>query len=217
MSSWETLRNMVSGSHKTTIYTWTTTKQSTTKLCESYMVYTAHWSELCICLILLLTWQPGFQAQPSILWQIKNLCLSNLGWVPSGVSSWWWNERSCHLTTLLLEIGWSSNTAVGYVIGQAMVWTTDIHDDVIKWKHFPRYWPLVWGIHQSLVNSPHKGQWRGALTFSLICAWINGWVNNGEMGNLRCHRAHYDVTVMGINHRLLLLGMSVNCWSAFQI
>ena len=23
------------------------------------------------------------------------------------------------------------------------------HDDVIKWKHFPRYWPFVWGIHQS--------------------------------------------------------------------
>ena len=41
-----------------------------------------------------------------------------------------------------------------------------------------------------------KGQWRGALTFSLICAWINGWVNNHEAGNLRCHCAHYDVTVM---------------------
>ena len=23
------------------------------------------------------------------------------------------------------------------------------HDDVIKWKHFPRYWPFVWGIHRS--------------------------------------------------------------------
>ena len=30
----------------------------------------------------------------------------------------------------------------------------------------------------SPVNSPHKGQRRGALMFSLICAWINGWVNN---------------------------------------
>ena len=45
-----------------------------------------------------------------------------------------------------------------------------IHDDVIKWKHFPRYWPCVRGIHRSPVNSPHKGQWRGALVFSLICA-----------------------------------------------
>ena len=69
-----------------------------------------------------------------------------------------------------------------------------LHDDVIKWKHFPRYWPFVWGIHRSPVNSPHKGQWRGALMFSLIC--INGWVNNGEAGDLRRHRSHYDVIVM---------------------
>ena len=49
-------------------------------------------------------------------------------------------------------------------------------DDVIKWKHFPHYWPFVRGIHRSSVNSPQKGQWRGALMLSLICAWINGWV-----------------------------------------
>ena len=70
------------------------------------------------------------------------------------------------------------------------------HDDVIKWKHFPRYWPFVRGIHRSPVNSPHKGQWRGALMFSLICVWINGWVNNREAGDLRRYRAHYDVIVM---------------------
>ena len=70
------------------------------------------------------------------------------------------------------------------------------HDDVIKWKHFPRYWPFVWGIHRSPVNSPHKGQWRRALIFSFICAWINGWVNNRKAGSLRRHRADYDVTVM---------------------
>ena len=46
------------------------------------------------------------------------------------------------------------------------------------------------------VNSPHKGQWRAALMFSLICAWINDWVNNREAGDLRRHRGHYDVTVM---------------------
>ena len=39
------------------------------------------------------------------------------------------------------------------------------HDDVIKWKHFPRYWPFVRGIHRAPVNSPHKGQLRGALMF----------------------------------------------------
>ena len=70
------------------------------------------------------------------------------------------------------------------------------HDDVIKWNSFLRYWPFVRGIHRSPVNSPHKGQWRGALMFSLICAWINAWVNNREAGDLRRHRAHYDVIVM---------------------
>ena len=70
------------------------------------------------------------------------------------------------------------------------------HDDVIKCKHFPRYWPFVRGIHRSAVNSPHKGQWRGALMFSLICVWINGWVNNRGAGDLRHHRANCDVIVM---------------------
>ena len=72
----------------------------------------------------------------------------------------------------------------------------EIHDDVIKWKHFPRYWPFVRRIHRSPVNSPHKGQWRGAFMFSLICVWMNDWVNNGEAGDLRRYLIHYDVTVM---------------------
>ena len=71
-----------------------------------------------------------------------------------------------------------------------------VHDDVIKWKHFPRNWAFVRGIHRSPVNSPQKGQWRGAMMFSLICAWIGSWVNNRETSDLRRHRAHYDVTVM---------------------
>ena len=48
----------------------------------------------------------------------------------------------------------------------------------------------------SPVNSPHKGQLRGALMFSLICVGINGWVNNCEAGDLRRYRAHYDIIVM---------------------
>ena len=71
-----------------------------------------------------------------------------------------------------------------------------LHDDVIKCRHFPRYWPFVRGIHRSQVNSPHKGQWRVALMFSLIFVWINGSVNNREAGDFRRHRAHYDVIVM---------------------
>ena len=69
-------------------------------------------------------------------------------------------------------------------------------DDVIKWKHFPRYWPFVRGIHRSPVNSLHKGQWHGALMYSLVCTWINGWVNNGKAGDLRRYRIHYGIIVM---------------------
>ena len=56
--------------------------------------------------------------------------------------------------------------------------------------------PVTAGIPRSPVNSPHTDQWRGALMFSLICAWINGWVNNQDAGDLRRHRAHCDVTAM---------------------
>ena len=70
------------------------------------------------------------------------------------------------------------------------------HDDVIKWNHFPRNWPLCAGNSPVPVNSLHKGQWRGALMFSLICVWINGWVNTREAGDLRRHRGHYEVNVM---------------------
>ena len=71
-----------------------------------------------------------------------------------------------------------------------------LHDDIFKWKHFPRYWSFVRGIHRSPVNSPHIGQWPGALMFSLICVWINDWVNSRETGDLRRYRVHYDVIVM---------------------
>ena len=76
------------------------------------------------------------------------------------------------------------------------------HDDVIKWKHFPRNWPFMRGIHRPPVNSPHKGQWRGTLMFTLICARINGWVNTREAGDLRRYRPHYDVIVMCSNNIL---------------
>ena len=86
-------------------------------------------------------------------------------------------------------IKWTSSTSQQIEFVRA-------HDDVIKWKHFPRYWPFVRGIHRSPVNSLHKGRWPGALMFSFICARIHDWVNNREAGDLKRHRAHYDVIVM---------------------
>ena len=98
------------------------------------------------------------------------------------------------------------------------------HDEAIKWKHFSRYWPFVWGIHQSTVNSPHKGHWCGALMFPLICAWISSWVNSVEACDLRYHRAHYDVIVMHCLHRevgqcfvLVIFFLSFQCHLHYDV
>ena len=56
------------------------------------------------------------------------------------------------------------------------------HDDVIKWKHFPRYWPFVRGIHRSPVNSTHKGQWRGALMFLFFYLRLNKRLSKQSRG-----------------------------------
>ena len=66
------------------------------------------------------------------------------------------------------------------------------------WRHQMETFSALLAIcvGNSPVNSTHKGQWCGALIFSLICARINGWVNNREAGYLRCHHAHYDIIVM---------------------
>ena len=71
-------------------------------------------------------------------------------------------------------------------------------------RRFPNY-IFTWWRHQMetfsallaiCAGNPHKGQWGGALMFSLICIWINGWVNNREAGDLTPHRTYYDVIVM---------------------
>ena len=129
-------------------------------------------------------------------------CLTKLPLNVSMIMSWHgnafritgplWGESTVHWWITLTKGQW----CVPLVFPSLIVWTS--HDDVIKWKHFPRYWPFVRGIHRSPVNTPHKGRWRGVLMFSLICARMNGWVNNAEAGDLRRHRAHYGVIVMGL-------------------
>ena len=108
-----------------------------------------------------------------MIWMSQNLTNAKLGFFH--VIIWGRQETRNDLTRFE-----SSSTA-----SYAVAWPVMGHDDVIKWKHFPRYWPFVRGIHRSPMNFPHKGQWRGALIFSLICARINDWVNNCEAGNLR--------------------------------
>ena len=89
---------------------------------------------------------------------------------------------------------WLSLASQSLVGNKAPVLLIISHDDVIKWKHFPRHWSFVRGIHRSSMNSPHKGQWRGAFIFPLICilnkllskqSW--GWWFETLSRSLWCH------------------------------
>ena len=83
-----------------------------------------------------------------------------------------------------------------WIMCESHYWNWSFHDDVIKWKHFPRYWPFVRGIHRSPVDFPHKGHWRGASMWFLICTWTKCCINHRDAADLRRHRAHYIVIVM---------------------
>ena len=68
------------------------------------------------------------------------------------------------------------------------------------WRHqmetFSALLAICAGIHRSPVNSPHKGPVTRSFDVFFISAQMKGWVNNGEAGDLRRNRAHYDVIVM---------------------
>ena len=106
----------------------------------------------------------------------------------------WWHRRLLlwQPTMPLVTIKFS-HFVITSIIGMG-----SCHDDVIKWKHFRCYWPFCAGNSQVPGEFPTQSQWRRALIISLICASINNWVNNGEAGDLRRHRAHYDVRVMSL-------------------
>ena len=78
-----------------------------------------------------------------------------------------------------------------------------IHDIMKSWnRNIFRVTGTLWGesIYRWPMDSPHEAQWRGALMFSLICTRINGWVNNRDAGDMRRHRAYYDVIVISLFH-----------------
>ena len=151
-------------------------------------------------------WIPLTKARDAELWCFFDLRLnkqlrkqSRCRWFETLSRSLWHHSNGWVFlwSDDIIQIGWRDHVLRHLdteVKQRTFQWL--IYDDVIKWKHFPRYWPFVRGIHRPPVNSPHKGQWRGALMFSLICVWIYGWINNREAGDLRRYRAHYDVIVM---------------------
>ena len=122
------------------------------------------------------------------------------GWAPQAtqVSNQW--RQDGHLL-LIAGAKVSAGLRTGWELGAGSVKLGCLAQIPASWGpsvmgSIYRYWPFVRGIYRSPLNSLHKDQRRRALMFSLICAWISGWVNNGEAGDLRRHCTHYDVIVM---------------------
>ena len=96
-------------------------------------------------------------------------------WMECLVFGFWfhWNWYPIHYNSALVQVVAGCQTAASNHLD--LRWPSCLmpcgitHDDVIKWKYFPYYWPFERGIHRSPVNSPHKGQWRRALMFPFIC------------------------------------------------
>ena len=137
-------------------------------------------------------WWPRFKSPYSVI---------NPEWVPSDKCFVLW-ILSCKLfyTSMMSSVS-IPNCFIPFIgiLGSGAVsrWSVQIMNYHLFRGRIELLLSSSWWRHQMVaVNSPHKGQWRGALMFSLIWAWINGWVNNREAGDLRRHRAHYDVLVM---------------------
>ena len=90
----------------------------------------------------------------------------------------------CNHLKLLINLGWSASRWL-------FSW----------WRHqmetFCTLLTLCAGSSLVTGEFPAQGPVPRRFDVSLISAWINGWVNNHEEDDLRRHRAHYDVNVMG--------------------
>ena len=69
------------------------------------------------------------------------------------------------------------------------------------WRHQMETFPASLAFCAGNSPVPSQSQWRGALLFSLICAWTNGWINNREAGDLSHHHVHHDVTIMLVTYQ----------------
>ena len=121
--------------------------------------------------------------------------------VECACKSWHW-----HWSTVNTDNGFPWNL-YGEALKNRLTW----------WRHqmetFSALLAICAGNSPVTGEFPHKGQWRGALVFPLICAWINDWVNNGVAGDLRRHRAHYDITVMNSSLQASLKEITICLYS----
>ena len=155
--------------------------------------------------------QPGYPWGFQTWYNVSLKRCSSCPWYPTLLKVFILKKNPLQLKLLLLTALWISFMESGWMwmlIGVNYE-ECNIHDDFIKWKHFPRYWPFVRGIYRSPVNSPPKGQWRIALVFSLICSlnkrlskqsW--GWWFETLSSSLWCHCNGKDLVETNYNQML---------------
>ena len=96
-------------------------------------------------------------------------------------------------TELIQGPFWVWNLLIGWAHTQNDSWCT-------WWRHQIKTFSALLAICAG--NSPVTGEFTserpvtGCFDVFLIYVWTNGWANNRNTGDLRCHCAHYDVTVM---------------------
>ena len=124
---------------------------------------------------------------------MNGICLNLTNFMPTNNSSWWHDD----------VINGNIFRVTGPITSLTVVYST-VYSDADQRKHqsFASL-AFVWGIHRSRWTPHTKASDAEFLMFSLICVWMNGWVNNREAGDLRCHRGHYDVNVMNSGQRYL--------------
>ena len=133
-----------------------------------------------------------------------------INWLAPGRGGLWYLVKLFSLLKQMLAL-LGHNELIGFWLVEIYMMTSSNGNIFRITGHFSHR------IHRSPVYSPHKGQWRGALMFSLICVWINSWVNNCEAGDLRCYRVDYDVIAMIIMFYILASNYSAISHSTWII
>ena len=118
----------------------------------------------------------------------RPLCFDHQTWIISRRLRFFWTnglQMKEEFVGSAINYAWiTAYLMAGFITQRADSW----------WRHqmetFPCYWPFVRGIHRS------QRPVTRSFDVSLICSWINSWVNSRDAGDLRRHRAHYDDTLM---------------------
>ena len=111
------------------------------------------------------------------------------------------NTRQFHYCVLCKLLKRLADYVISY---DQMIVSEWYHDDVIKWKNFPLTCPVCGELtgHRWIPHT--KASDAELWCFFCICPWINGWVNNCDAGDLKIHRARYDIT---LSHTPLCISM----------